>query len=73
VYFDERDPNIVQLAQLTWGDRMVMDYSIRDTEYEKAAKMKTVAEAGGPSVGLYLIVENVDAHADRARAVKGKR
>ena len=30
--------------------------------------MKTVAEAGGPTVGLYLIVENVDAHAARARA-----
>ncbi len=68
VYLDEHDPTRVQHAQLTWSDRMVMVYSINDTEYARSANTKTVAQAGGPTVGLYLIVEDVDAHADRARA-----
>ena len=68
VYLDEHDPTIVQHAQLTWRDRMVMVYSVNDTEYARAAKMRTAAEAGGPTVGLYLIVDDVDAHAQRARA-----
>ena len=68
VYQSENDPRIVQHAQLTWHDRMVMIYSMNDAEYARAAKMKTAAEAGGPTMGLYLVVENVDAHAERARA-----
>ncbi|HLZ79838.1 MAG TPA: VOC family protein [Sphingomonas sp.] len=68
VYLAESDPHTVQHAQLVWRDRMVMVYSLNDTEYARAAPMKTVAEAGGPTIGLYLIVDNVDAHAERARA-----
>ena len=68
VYLDEADPNIVQHAQLVWADRMIMVYSVSDTEYARSARMKTAAEVGGPTMGLYLIVENVDAHAKRARA-----
>ena len=34
--------------------------------------MKTPAEAGGPTVGLYLTADEVDAHAERARAA-GRR
>jgi uncharacterized glyoxalase superfamily protein PhnB len=68
VYLDEKNPKIVQHAQLVWEDRMIMVYSIIDTEYARAAGMQTASEAGGPTVGLYLIVEDVDAHAERARA-----
>ena len=68
VYLDDHDPDIVQHAQLEWGDRMVMLYSMNDTEYARAARVRTPAEAGGPTVGLYLIVDDVDAHAERARA-----
>ena len=68
VYLDERDPSIVQHAQLTWHDRMVMVSSAQDTEYSRAVRMRTVAQAGGATVGLYLIVDDVDAHAARARA-----
>ena len=67
VYLDEDDATAVQHAQLVWSDRMVMVYSINDTEYARAANMRTAAEAGGPTVGLYLTVEDVDAHAQRAR------
>jgi len=68
VYPDENNPRIIQHAQLTWHDRMVMISSALDTEHVRAAKMKTAAEAGGPTVGLYFIVEDVDAHAAHARA-----
>jgi uncharacterized glyoxalase superfamily protein PhnB len=72
VFLDEHDRNVVQHAELTWCDRMVMLYSVNDTEFSRAASMKTAAEAGGPTVGLYLIVEDVDAHAERARAAGAK-
>ncbi len=68
VYLDARDPTVVQHAQLVWCDRMVMVSSVVDTDYAKTAKMKTAAEAGGATVSLYLIVADVDAHAERARA-----
>ena len=68
VFLDEHDPTIVQHAELTWRDRMVMVYSQSDTEFSRAARMKTAVEAGGPTVGLYLIIEDVDAHAEQARA-----
>lgn len=68
VYPDEKNSRIIQHAELTWHDRMVMISSTVDTEHARAAGMKTAAEAGGATVGLYLIVEDVDAHAKRARA-----
>jgi len=68
VYPDDKDPHIIHHAQLTWNDRMVMISSAYDTDHARVAKMKTAAEAGGSTVGLYLIVEDVDAHAARARA-----
>lgn len=68
VYLDELDPRIVQHAQLTWGERMVMISSANDSDHVRAARMITAAEAGGATMGLYLIVDEVDAHAERASA-----
>jgi uncharacterized glyoxalase superfamily protein PhnB len=68
VYSDEHDKRIVHHAQLTWQDRMVMISSAMDTEHVRNARMKMAAEAGGATIGLYLIVDDVDAHAKRARA-----
>jgi uncharacterized glyoxalase superfamily protein PhnB len=68
VYLGDQDPGFVQHAQLVWRDRMIMLYTVNETEYARAVGMKTVAQAGGPTIGLYLIVEDVDAHAERARA-----
>jgi uncharacterized glyoxalase superfamily protein PhnB len=68
VYLSEQNLSVVQHAQLVWEDRMVMVSSINDTEFARAAKMTTANEAGGQTVGLYLIVEDVDVHAERARA-----
>ncbi len=60
------DAPVVQHAQLTWADRMVMVASINDTQHAWATNMKTVVQAGGHTVGLYLVVADVDAHADQA-------
>ncbi|WBH14993.1 VOC family protein [Sphingomonas radiodurans] len=68
IYLDEQDSAVVQHAQLVWADRMLMLSSVKDSEFAKVAIMKTAAEAGGSTVSLYLIVDDVDAHADRARA-----
>jgi uncharacterized glyoxalase superfamily protein PhnB len=67
VFLDERDPGVVQHAELTWNDRMVMVSSALNAEYVRATGAKTVAEAGGSTVGLYLVVADVDEHATRAR------
>jgi uncharacterized glyoxalase superfamily protein PhnB len=64
VILDPRDPTVVQHAQLVLFDRMIMVYSV-DT---RVTTMKTAAEAGGATMSLYAIVEDVDAHAARARA-----
>jgi len=68
VYAHDQDPHIVHHAQLTWHDRMVMVSSVIDGDYAQVANMLTATEAGGATVGLYMIVEDVDAHAARARA-----
>jgi uncharacterized glyoxalase superfamily protein PhnB len=67
IYRDEQDSAVVQHAQLVWADRMVMLSSVNDSEFAKVAMIKTPTEAGGSTVSLYLIVDDVDAHADRAR------
>jgi uncharacterized glyoxalase superfamily protein PhnB len=72
VFVSDTDPTVVQHAQLVWADRMVMLSSAMDSAYVRAAQMRTAAEAGGPTVGLYLIVDDVDAHAQRARAAGAK-
>ena len=72
VHLDDRDPRIVQHAQLRWADRMVMLSSAQDNEHVRAAGLRTVAEAGGATMSLYLIVADVDAHAARARAAGAK-
>ena len=68
VYADTENPAVVQHAQLVWQDRMIMLSSALQTDHVRATGMQTAAEAGGATVSLYLIVDDVDAHAARARA-----
>jgi uncharacterized glyoxalase superfamily protein PhnB len=67
IYLDEQDRAVVQHAQLLWADRLVMLSSASNNEFANIARMKIAAEAGGSTMSLYLIVGDVDAHADRAR------
>ena len=68
VYLDPLDPSVVQHAQLVWQDRMIMLSSHNDNAAMRAARMRTVAAAGGPTSGVWLSVADVDAHAARAAA-----
>lgn len=67
VHADGADPTVIHHAQLLWHDRMVMLSSAVDGDYPRLARMTTAAAAGGATVGLYLIVADVAAHAERAR------
>lgn len=68
VHSDDADPNVIHHAQLTLGDSMVMLATAMDSEWSRAAGMTTAARAGGNTQSPYVIVADVDAHHDRARA-----
>ncbi|MDR6144562.1 putative glyoxalase superfamily protein PhnB [Sphingomonas sp. SORGH_AS870] len=68
VFADPDDPTIIHHAQLVWQDRMVMVSSALFTPHAVAAGSKTPTQAGGVTMDLYLVVADVDAHADQARA-----
>lgn len=54
--------------ELGWSTQMVMLSSAQPTAFALAAPMRTVAEAGGNTQSLYVVVDDVDAHCDQARA-----
>lgn len=68
VYADDQDASIVHHAQLVRNGCMIMLSSLRDSDFADKAGMKTVAEAGGNTQAPYVVIDDVDAHADRARA-----
>ena len=68
VYADDKDPAIIQHAELVYGGQMLMLATAMPGEWTNLAPMKTVAEVGGNTQSLYLVVEDVAAHCERARA-----
>jgi len=60
------DSTTVMHAQLTFGNGMVMLGSMKDTEYGKL--LVRPRAAGGVTMGVYVIVEDPDAHFARAKA-----
>ena len=62
----EGEGDRIDHAQFTLGTGMVMFGSSREGEYDDL--VTPVPEDGLPTVGLYVIVEDVDSHADKARA-----
>lgn len=68
VFTDEDDPSIVHHAQLLYAGQMLMVATAMDGEWTDVASMKTVAEAGGNTQTIYLVVPDVAAHCERARA-----
>jgi uncharacterized glyoxalase superfamily protein PhnB len=68
VYADEADPSIVHHAQLTDRGLMIMLASVTDSDWAAKAGMRTVAEAGGNTQAPYIVIDDVDGHAERARA-----
>ncbi len=55
----------IEHAELVFGTGMVMLGSIRGTPYD--ALVTTAEDAGRPTGGIYVIVDDVSAHAERAR------
>lgn len=68
VYADDEDPSIVHHAQLVFDGHLVMLSSAMPGEWTELATMRTVAEAGGNTQSVYVIVPDTDAHCERARA-----
>jgi len=68
VFADPDDPDVIHHAQLVWQDRMVMVSSALFTPHASVTGAKTPTQAGGVTMELYLVVADVDDHANRARA-----
>jgi uncharacterized glyoxalase superfamily protein PhnB len=68
VHADDKDPGIIQHAQLVLDGNMIMLSSVRDSEYRSKGALRSVAEAGGNTLGLYVVIDDVDGHAARAHA-----
>lgn len=62
----EGDDGKIEHAQLTFRGGMVMLGSVREGEY--ARMVKTPGELGGINQSIYVVVEDADAHCERARA-----
>lgn len=54
-------------AQVSYGDGMLMLSDVQD-EGEHSVHIMTAREAGKPTGGIYVVVDDVDAHAARALA-----
>lgn len=72
VYPDDKNPAMIQHAQLVRDDVMIMLSSFRDTEFSKLAEITSVANAGGNTQTPYIILSDVDAHCERAQASGAK-
>jgi len=68
VYADDKDPSIIHHAQLVDRGCMVMLSGLGDSAWAEKAGLKTVAEAGGNTQAPYVVIDDVDGHAARARA-----
>ena len=55
--------DIIEHAQLTFGNAMIMLGSDRDNEYSEM-----VSAGGTQSMGLYIVVDDVEGHCERARS-----
>ncbi len=67
VSLDQNDPSCVQHAELLFADQMVMLASAKATPFAEIAPLRTVREAGGNTQSLYVVLDDVDGHAERAR------
>lgn len=62
----ETDDGTIVHEELTLGDAMVM--LPRPGQGPTGELMRSVPDAGKPTGGFYVVVDDADAHADRARA-----
>jgi uncharacterized glyoxalase superfamily protein PhnB len=62
----EPEPGMIAHAQLVHGTGMVMLGSALEDEF--AHQVATVRATGKPTAAIYVVVEDVEGHAERARA-----
>ena len=68
VHADPDNPSHIHHAQLVLDGNMIMVSSPSESDYSTAAKLVTVAEAGGVTQAPYVVLDDVDGHAAMARA-----
>lgn len=68
VYADPGDPGIIHHAELVRDGQMVMLSTASDSPFATMAPLLSVAEAGGGTQSIYVVLDDVDAHAETARA-----
>lgn len=68
IYADEEDQQQIHHAQLLLDGNMIMLGSASDDETAERYGWKTPAEAGGITMCVCAVIEDVDAHCERARA-----
>jgi len=62
----ESEPGVIAHAQLVHGTGMVMLGSAEDGEFGR--QVATVGTTGKPTAAVYVVVEDVAAHAEHARS-----
>lgn len=66
---DASDPGVVQHAELVRDGQMIMLSTLRtDTDYARKARVVHPQDVGGNTVSIYVVLDDVDAHAAQARA-----
>ncbi|MBC7987235.1 MAG: VOC family protein [Sphingomonadaceae bacterium] len=69
VYADDKDPSLIHHAQLVREGQMIMLSSDGgDSEFKAKARTLRPSEAGGNTQAAYVVLDDVDDHAARARA-----
>lgn len=68
VFADPDDARIIHHAQLLREGQMIMLNTASASEFSRTAPMVSVTEAGGNTQSVYIVVDDVDAHAAQARA-----
>jgi uncharacterized glyoxalase superfamily protein PhnB len=68
IFADPQNPSIIQHAQLTLGNGMVMLSSAVSGEAATRYRWKTPTEAGGITACICVVVDDVDAHYAQAVA-----
>lgn len=67
IHAHPEDNSRIMHAELLFAGQMVMLASDERTPFATAAPLKSVREAGGNTQSLYVVLEDVDGHAERAR------
>lgn len=68
VYSDPTTPSRIDHAELVRTGQMIMLSSAVQTPFVEASGMRTATEAGGVTQSLYVVLDDVDAHATIASA-----